>query len=179
MQNLKKSDRVFVFSQKGTWADSVSTSENHVFSTKHEAGVFHSVLTSWALLNSVPAVPNQTVLFDTLSTPNGAMIKKVAQILKINVTEIGAKKDALADVVFCTNSSAKDLLRNVKNGGSLVICNADSAGTVQVPYSASIFNNIHVRGFNMNAFMGSDNFLSGKENCAEHTIVCAVSLYFA
>ena len=117
------------------------------------------------MLNRIPLTKTATttVMVDTLKTTMGSVLKQVAKELKIDLIEFDAKKENKADVVLCidANTTAKTLLRSVSKGGSLVMCNTNTPNAVQIPYSASIFNDIHVVGFNMNIFMSGSDFQRG------------------
>ena len=141
--NIKANDAVYLYSNNGTWANATTTSSNQVSKTSVDAasaGTFHLALTSWAILNKVPLTASSTVMADTLATPIGSVLKQVAKEMKINIQEFDAKKESKADLMICTNSTAKELLRSVAKSGTLLLCN--TAAPVQVPYSASIFNDL-------------------------------------
>lgn len=167
VEGVSVKDTVLVYSANGTCATERSVSASLVAPVSSSLpaetlATFPLGLSAYAMLTQfVKLETKNTVIVDNASTPLGKMLADIGKQMGVNVVAHSpAKKGdapAKAPLVICGDpAKMKELLKSVADNGVLVCheCNlpASGYGGFSIPYSAAIFNNVSVAGFDLDGW---------------------------
>lgn len=170
VRDVSENDKVFVYSTAGTWANATTTEENKVMKIKapispETASLYPVALNAWAMLTQfVQLQTGATVIADSLTTATGKVVKELGDLMGVKVVEYKPfSKDVApvqASLVLCGQPTLlRDILKhNVTKGGTVVLYEPKlDANThiepVTIPYSAQIFHDVHVVGFDLDTWI--------------------------
>jgi len=165
VSSVAVNDPVYVLTN-GTWSDTVITDRGSVVKMGSSssptpdhfkaAAQFPVALSAWVMLTQgINLKVNDTVVVDKLSTPIGNVLSQLGKLLNVKVVESSKDMKGVAALAICSNTNMmKDCLKSLQSSGSLVIYedkveSIENAQPLQVSYSAAIFNDVRVRGFDL------------------------------